>query len=170
MNERQPNLPEHGDFSGWQRRKTRLEWLSEGYQSKLLAVLLKGGQCNFWDLLDCDDRISPWWASRVGPQHDTVMFSMSFNSYASLAIFFIIPVLFCFVFEHETMYTQAWPISNFYSRYRYTIKLKGDEDTGIPDLIPNSSIWWQMCGGKQRKSLLRSREWKGQKSWTFIVF
>ena len=104
MNERQPNLSEHGDFSGWQRRTTRLEWLSEGYQSKLLAVLLKGGRCNFWDLLDCDDRISPWWASRVGPQHDTVMFSMSFNSYASLAIFFIIPVLFCFVFEHEPIY------------------------------------------------------------------
>ena len=92
----------------------------------------------FWGLLYSDDRRSPWWAVRVGPQHDrgrsdTVMMSMNFNSYASLAIFFIIPVLFCFVFEHETMYTQAWPISNFYSRYRYTIKLKGDEDTGIPD-------------------------------------
>ena len=45
-------------------------------------------------------------ASQVGPQHDssrsdTVMISMNFNSYASLAIFFIIPVLFCFVFELE---------------------------------------------------------------------
>ena len=33
------------------------------------------------------------------------MISMSFNSYASLAIFFIIPILFCFVFEHETLHT-----------------------------------------------------------------
>ena len=27
MNERQPNSPEHEDRSGWQRRKTRLQWL-----------------------------------------------------------------------------------------------------------------------------------------------
>ena len=45
-------------------------------------------------------------ASQVGPQHDrsrsdTVMISMNFYSYANLAIFFIIPVLFCFVFELE---------------------------------------------------------------------
>ena len=45
-------------------------------------------------------------ASHVGPQHDrsrsdTVMISMNYNSYATLAIFFIIPVLFCFVFELE---------------------------------------------------------------------
>ena len=26
MIERQPNLPEHEDCSGWQRRKTRLQW------------------------------------------------------------------------------------------------------------------------------------------------
>ena len=46
----------------------------------------------------------------VGPQHDrsrseTVMTSTNHNSYASLAIFFIIPVLFCFVFELE-LYIQ----------------------------------------------------------------
>ena len=29
------------------------------------------------------------------------MISMNFNSYATLAIFFIIPVLFCFAFELE---------------------------------------------------------------------
>ena len=40
-----------------------------------------------------------------GSHPDTVMISMNFNSYTSLAIFFIIPVLFLFVFEHETMYT-----------------------------------------------------------------
>ena len=27
INERQPNSPEHEDRSGWQRRKTRLQWL-----------------------------------------------------------------------------------------------------------------------------------------------
>ena len=69
----------------------------KGYQSRLLVVLSKGGWCNFWGLLDCDDQRSPWWANSVGPQRDTVMISMSFNSYACLAIFFIIPVLFCFV-------------------------------------------------------------------------
>ena len=45
-------------------------------------------------------------ASHVGPQHDrsrsdTVMISMNYSSYATLAIFFIIPVLFCFIFELE---------------------------------------------------------------------
>ena len=40
-----------------------------------------------------------------GLQHDhirsdSLMLSMNFNSYASLVIFFIISVLFCFVFEH----------------------------------------------------------------------
>ena len=32
-----------------------------------------------------------------------VRISMNFKTYASLAIFFIIPALFCFVFEHETI-------------------------------------------------------------------
>ena len=36
---------------------------------------------------------------------DTVMISMNFNSYASLVIFFIILVLFCFVFDHEILLT-----------------------------------------------------------------
>ena len=45
-------------------------------------------------------------ASHVGLQHDRsrsdiVMISMNYNSYATLAIFFIIPVLFCYVFELE---------------------------------------------------------------------
>ena len=32
-----------------------------------------------------------------------IMISMNFKSYASLFIFSIIPALFCFVLEHETM-------------------------------------------------------------------
>ena len=33
------------------------------------------------------------------------MISMNFNNNASLVIFFIISVFFCFVFEHKTLYT-----------------------------------------------------------------
>ena len=42
------------------------------------------------------------------------MTSMSFNSYASLAVFFIIPVLLGFVFEHKTVYiTRALAVFDF---------------------------------------------------------
>ena len=34
---------------------------------------------------------------------DLSVISMNFNSYASLDIFFIILVLFCFVFDHEIL-------------------------------------------------------------------
>ena len=112
MNEWQLNSPGCEDRSEWQCRKTRLQWLTDvafhsthqkGYQSKLLFFHLKGSRFSSWGLLHCDDRRSPWWASRDRPQHDrsrsdTVMISMNFNSYASLVIFFIIPVFFCFVF------------------------------------------------------------------------
>ena len=55
-------------------------------------------------LLYCFDRRSSWSASRDGLQHDhirsdTAIISMNFNSYASLVL------LFCFVFEHWTLYT-----------------------------------------------------------------
>ena len=74
------------------------------------ALIFSMCLCSFWGLLHCDDRRSPWWASRDGPHHDhirseTVMISMNFNSYALLVIFFIISVLFRFVFEHKTLYT-----------------------------------------------------------------
>ena len=36
---------------------------------------------------------------------DLSVISMNFNSYASLVIFFIILVLFCFVFDHEILLT-----------------------------------------------------------------
>ena len=79
---------------------------SERISEQALIFSLEGGRCSSWGLLHCDDRRSPQWASRDGSQHDrsrsdTVMISMNFNSYATLAIFFIIPVLFCFVFELE---------------------------------------------------------------------
>ena len=45
------------------------------------------------------------WAAMDRHYHirsDTVMISLNFNSYASLVIFFVISVSFCFVFEHWT--------------------------------------------------------------------
>ena len=36
---------------------------------------------------------------------DLSVISMNFNSYASLVVFFIILVLFCFVFDHEILLT-----------------------------------------------------------------
>ena len=88
----------------------------KGYQSRLLIIHSKGGWCNFWGLLHCDDRRSPWWATRDEPQRgrsrfDTVMFSMNFNCYAGLAIFFIIPFcsvrFFCFLTRHLINYTSV---------------------------------------------------------------
>ena len=103
VNERQPNLKKHEDFSRWQRRKTRLLWLMwpsiktirRGYQRKLLPVVhSKDGRFDFWGLLCCDDRRSPWWASRDEPRHDRSRSDtvMNFSINASLAIVFIIPV------------------------------------------------------------------------------
>ena len=61
----------------------------------------------------CDDRRSPWWASRVRPQHDrsrsdTIMISMYFNSYARLYfssfLFFSVFVFFI----HYTSVSCVW--------------------------------------------------------------
>ena len=101
----------------------------KGYQSKLLFFHSKGGRCSSWGLLHCDDRRSPWWASRDGPQRDrsrpdTGMISMNFNSYASLVIFFIIPVLFCFVLDHETLLTiRVLAVSGFITVHKLAIAL-----------------------------------------------
>ena len=99
------------------------------YQSELLFFHSKGGRCSSWGLLHCDDRRSPWWASRDGPQRDrsrsdTGMISMNFNSYASLVIFFIIPVLFCFVLDHETLLTiRVLAVSGFITVHKLAIAL-----------------------------------------------
>ena len=46
---------------------------------------------------------------------DLSVISMNFNSYASLVIFFIILVLFCFVFDHETLLTiRVLAVFDFY--------------------------------------------------------
>ena len=98
----------------------------KGYQSKLLFFHSKGGRCSSWGLLHCDDRRSPWWASRNGPQRDRKrsdigMISMNFNSYASLVIFFIIPVLFCFVLYKCTI--QVLAVSGFITVHKLAIAL-----------------------------------------------
>ena len=56
---------------------------------------------------DCDDELAPW-TQHDRSRSDTGMINMNFNSYASLVILFIIPVLLYFVFDHETMYTYTW--------------------------------------------------------------
>ena len=91
--------------------------IGTGYHSKLLLIIhSKGGWRNFWGLLHCDDRRSPLWATRDRPQHgrshsDTVMLSMTFNRYDSKAIFFIILVLFCFVFNRKlSILCECWRV------------------------------------------------------------
>ena len=88
---------------------------SERCQSNFLVVLSKGSRCNYWGFLDCDDRRSPRWVSCVGPQHHTVMISMSFTNYASLAIIssFLFCSVFCFFFWtrnfiHYTSVSCVW--------------------------------------------------------------
>ena len=121
LNERQPNSPEHEDRSGWQRRKTRLQWLMWlstqriGKDIRASSYFFTRRAADVVSEACCDDRRSPWWASRDGLQHDhirsdTVMIRMNFNSYASLVIYFIISVLFCFVFGHWTLYT-VWVLA-----------------------------------------------------------
>ena len=112
MNTRHPNSQEHEDCQVWQRRKTRLLWpmwpstrrigkdikvsswfftrgaadvISEafltamtGYRHEELAAM---------DLRMITVALTPSWLAR------------NFNSYASLAIFLIIPFLFCFFFN-----------------------------------------------------------------------
>ena len=117
MNERRPNLQEYEDCSGWQRLKTRLLWLTwpsnsthrKRYKSKLLLFTLGAADVNseacFTAMTgDCDDELAPW-TQHDRSRSDTGMINMNFNSYASLVILFIIPVLLYFVFDHETMYT-----------------------------------------------------------------
>ena len=54
---------------------------------------------------------------RKRSRYDPIMICMNFNSSASMVIFFIIPVFFCFVFEHETLYTvRVLAVFHFYYR------------------------------------------------------
>ena len=54
----------------------------------------------------------------------TVILSLKFNSYASLAILFIISISLCFVFEHETSYTtRMLAVFDFITVRKLAIKL-----------------------------------------------
>ena len=69
-----------------------------------------------------------WWVSRDGPQldrtrSDTGMISKNFNSYASLAIFFIISVFFCFVFEHGTLYTGCETFKTWTVHFAFYLRI-----------------------------------------------
>ena len=66
INERHPNSPEHEDRSGWQRRKTWLQWLmwpstqriGKDIRASSFFFHWNGGPCSFRGLLHCDDRRS----------------------------------------------------------------------------------------------------------------
>ena len=63
MNERQPNSPEHKDCSGWQHRRTWLQWLMWPSTQRIGKDIgassyffhWKGSRCTFWGLLHWDD-------------------------------------------------------------------------------------------------------------------
>ena len=73
------------------------------------------------------------------------MISMNFNSNTSLAIFFIIPVLFLFVFGHKTMYTlRVWQLqlnSMFYLTNRFQVAMR---------LFSNRSQMTSKCGKNEK--------------------
>ena len=145
---------------GWSNWRGLQLNASEGYQSKLWVVHSKGGRCNFWGLLHCDDRRSPWWASRDGPQHDcgrsdTVMISMHFNSESSLAIFFIIPVLFCFWtrnFIYYTIVSCVWfllPYVSLQSNWAWKPSKRGlSISFSLWGFFSLLTLWWRksLCG------------------------
>ena len=127
MKERQPNSPEHKDRSGWQRRDTRLHWLMWpstqliGKDIRASSYFFTRGRLIYFLRF----ALLQWpkiamWASCDGPQgdwsrSDIGMISVNFNSYASLVIIFLILVLFCFVFDHETLLTiRVLAVFDFY--------------------------------------------------------
>ena len=113
MNERQPNSPGHKDHSEWQRRKTRMQWLmwpSTQSIGKLLFFHLNSSRCNSWGLLHCDDEYRHDELAAMDLSMIAVALTPSwlvwiFNSYASLVIFFIIPVFSLFCFWTRNLYT-----------------------------------------------------------------
>ena len=135
------------------------------YQSKLVVVLSKGSQCNFWGLLDCDDRRSPWWASRVGPQHDTVMISMSFNSYATQAIFFIIPAW------HRVKYGLDNFFGPFFGLFFWTILEGGSTPLLMREGWDEVYQYWGR-GGRQ-SVISRGWVWEGlflrREGWEVVI-
>ena len=93
-NERQLNSLEHEDRSGWQRRKTRLQWLMWLSTQRIGKDIRVSSY--FFTRRAADVVSEACFIAMTGDRHDdrsrsvTVMSCMNFNSYAS----FTIPVLF----------------------------------------------------------------------------
>ena len=94
MNERQPNSSVHEDRSGWQRRKTRLQWLMWLSAQRIGKDIRVSSY--FFTRRAADVVSEACFIAMTGDRHDdrsrsvTVMSRMNFNSCAS----FTIPVLF----------------------------------------------------------------------------
>ena len=95
MNERQPNSEEHE------------AWLAANVISEAFFTAMTR---NRYEVLAAMDH--------KRSRYDPVMICMNFKSYASLVIFFTIPVFFfCFVFEHEILYAiRVLTVFDFYYR------------------------------------------------------
>ena len=129
MNEQQSNSPEHKDRSGWQRRDTRLQWLMWPSTQRIGKDIRASSY--FFTRRAADVVPEACFTAMTKDRHDelaavdlsvialalTVWISMNFNSYASLVIFFIITVLFCFVFDYETsLAIRVLAVFDFYYR------------------------------------------------------
>ena len=128
-NERQPNSPEHKNRSGWQHRDTRLQWLMWPSTQRIGKDIRASSY--FFTRRAADVVPEACFTAMTKDRHDelaavdlsvialtlTVWISMNFNSYASLVIFFIITVLFCFVFDYETsLAIRVLAVFDFYYR------------------------------------------------------
>ena len=120
-NERQPNSPEHKNRSGWQHRDTRLQWLMWPSTQRIGKDIRANSY--FFTRRAADVLPEACFTTMTEDRHDELaamdlsVISMNFNSYASLVIFFIILVLFCFVFDHKILLT-IWVLAVFYFYYR----------------------------------------------------
>ena len=131
LNERQPNSPEHEDRSGWQRRKTRLKWLMWLSTQRIGKDIRVSSY--FFTRRAADVVSEVCFTAMNGDRHDkrapmdfsmivfaqTPLWQVRILSYASLVIFFVVSVLFCFLFEHGALYTiRVLAVFEFYYRTR----------------------------------------------------
>ena len=128
MNERQPNSPEHEDRSGWQRCKTRLQWLMWPSTQRIGKDIREGSY--FFTLRAAYVVSDACYTAMTGNRHDeravldlsmiavalTLSWLVWILTVMTVLLYFLkIPVLFCFVLEHETIYTtRVLAVFNFY--------------------------------------------------------
>ena len=116
LNERQPNSLEHEDCSWWQRHKTWLQWLM-WIATQHIGKDIKASSYFFtWRVANVVSEACFTVMTR-DYHNERAVICMNFNNYASLVIFFIISVLFCFFFfEHWILYT-IWVLAAFDFHY-----------------------------------------------------